>query len=65
MKRIIRIVEFAWIFVAAASIYEIVRLWGTGAGKFYYITLPIAIFMFFFRRWQRLKMEKREQQNSQ
>lgn len=64
MRKAIKIVEFAWLFVAAASIYEIIRLWGVeDATIMYYFSLPVAIFMYFFRRKTRLQMEQRHQEN--
>lgn len=63
MRKAIKIVEFAWLFVAAASIYEIIRLWEVeDATIMYYFSLPVAIFMYFFRRKTRLQMEARHQE---
>lgn len=69
MKKAIKFVEIGWIFVAVASLYQIITLWGTGGEQLFLFTLPVAIAMFFMRRWQRRKMEKRalerEQQHQQ
>ncbi len=58
----IKFVELGWIFVAIASLYQIITLWGTGGEKLFLFTLPVAIAMFFLRRWQRRKMERFKQQ---
>lgn len=63
MRKAIKITEYLWLFVAGASLYEIFRLWGNvEAAKMYYLTLPVGIFMFFFRRRFRKKMEKRQEE---
>ncbi len=60
MMKMIKIVEIAWIVVAVISALELVRLWGSGDVKFWYFLgfMVVAIFMFFFRRRQRQRMER-------
>ncbi|MGB0176018.1 MAG: hypothetical protein ACPF9D_02555 [Owenweeksia sp.] len=55
-----KIVEVAWIVVAVISALELVRLWGSGDVKFWYFLgfMAFAVFMFFFRRRQRQRMER-------
>ncbi len=60
MMKIFKIVEVAWIVVAVISGLELIRLWGSGQVKFWYFLgfMVVAIFMFFFRRRQRQRMER-------
>lgn len=58
----IRIVEIAWVVVAALSLVELFRLWPNFDQRFWIFLgcLAVAIFMFFVRRKQRIKMEERQ-----
>lgn len=60
MMKMIKIVEVAWIIVAVISGLELIKLWGSGDVKFWYFLgfMLVAIFMFFFRRKQRKRMER-------
>jgi uncharacterized membrane protein YuzA (DUF378 family) len=71
MIRILRVFEFVWIGISILSIFKVFYLWGTEDStekQLLYIFMGFAVlgvFMFFFRRRMRLKMEKRkkDQQN--
>lgn len=62
MRKALRVVEIAWLAVAAISIFEIIDLWNFDDQKFWMFVgaLVVAVFMFFFRRKQRLKFEARQ-----
>tara|TARA_R110002072_G_scaffold143053_5_gene288987 strand:+ start:1783 stop:1992 length:210 start_codon:yes stop_codon:yes gene_type:complete len=63
MRKAIKIVEYMWLFVIAASLFEIIRLWGVeDAPKLFYLSFFVGIFMYFFRRRTRLKMEERQKE---
>ena len=58
-----RIVEIAWLFLVALGSYELIRSLIKGAyteALLYGAVAAVALFMFFFRRKQRLKQEARE-----
>ncbi len=59
MNRMLKIVEIAWIVVSVISLIEIIRLWGTFDSQFFMFVgaMCVGIFMFYFRRKQRLKYE--------
>lgn len=58
----LRIVEVAWLFVAAVSAVEIYARWGNFNQTFYIfvLSLPVAVFMFWMRRKQRIKYHQRQ-----
>ncbi len=60
-----RIVEVAWVVVAAVCAYEVIDRWNDpGNAKWYFAGfLLVAGFMFFFRRNQRRRYEARQNQN--
>ncbi len=63
MRKAIKIVEYMWLFVIAASLYEIIRLWNVEGGtNLFYLSLSVGVFMYFFRRKTRLKMEQRQEE---
>tara|TARA_R110002096_G_scaffold97514_1_gene217369 strand:+ start:339 stop:545 length:207 start_codon:yes stop_codon:yes gene_type:complete len=59
MNRMLKVVEIAWIVVAVISLIEIIRLWGTFDTTFFMFVgaLCVGVFMFYFRRKQRIKYE--------
>ncbi len=61
MKTAIRIIEIMWIVIAAVSLMELIRLWNTPSDKKWIFGgfLVLAIFMFWFRNKQRIRMEQR------
>lgn len=67
MYRMMRIVEVAWVIVAAICIYELFRLWNDpGNTKWYFaVFLLVAVFMFFFRRKQRQRYERRAREKQE
>lgn len=60
MRRMLKFVEVAWIVIAIISLLELVRLWGTYDTKFWIFLgcMVMAVFMFFFRRKQRVRYEE-------
>ncbi len=67
MNRMLKVVEIAWIVVAVISLIEIIRLWGTFDTTFFMFvgSLSVGIFMFYFRRRQRLKYENYQKNQTQ
>ena len=66
ISKLMRIVEFAWLFLVALGIFELISsaYKGVYTNALLYGSLAVvAMFMFFFRRKQRLKQEAREQSN--
>ena len=61
MKAAIRIIEIMWIVIAAVSAVELIRLFNVpGNRKWIFAAfLVFAIFMYWFRRKQRIRMEQR------
>ncbi len=58
MKKIIKFIEIAWLTIACISVFEIYNNWNLDRNKSYwygFIAL-LAIFMYFFRKWQRKKI---------
>ena len=60
--KIYRLFEFAYIFMAILSIYIVVDSWETNRNRAYLFVLftIVAIFMFFFKRNFRRKIEERK-----
>ena len=58
----LKIVEVAWIIIAAISAYELYRLWPTVDQRFYIFLgfMVLAIVMFFVRRRQRIGYEAKQ-----
>jgi len=52
--------EYAYLFIAAFFLFETVRIWNTERSRAYLFIffVVIAIFMFFFKRRFRQKLEK-------
>ncbi len=66
ISKLMRIVEFAWLFLVALGIFELISSAAKGIytnALLYGSLAVVAMFMFFFRRKQRLKQEAREQSN--
>ncbi len=65
MNKMLKFVEIAWIVIAVISLVELIRLWGTFDTKFWMFLgfMVVAIFMFFFRRKQRLRYEESRRNN--
>ncbi|MCE2495969.1 MAG: hypothetical protein J4F31_05260 [Flavobacteriales bacterium] len=61
MKAAIKVIEIMWVVIAAVSVVELVRLWNTPGNKkwIFGAFLVFAIFMYWFRRKQRIRMEQR------
>lgn len=62
MKRMLKIVEIAWIIIAVISAVELYRMWPAVDQKFYIFLgfMVLAVVMFFVRRRQRLRYEERQ-----
>jgi len=61
MNKAIRVVEIAWLAMAAYCIINMFIVpWGTREFTFLAIGAPVGIGMFFFRRWFRLRYERRQ-----
>ena len=63
ISKMMRIVEFAWLFLVALGVFELISsaIKGVYTNSLLYGSLAIvALFMFFFRRKQRLKQEAKE-----
>jgi len=60
--KIYRLFEYAYIFMAIFSIYLVVDNWGTNRNRAYLFGFfaIVAIFMFFFKRNFRKKIEERK-----
>ena len=67
MNRALKVVEFAWIIMGIICLIEFIRLWDTGGQTFYIFGagIVVAAFMFWLRRSQRLKYQKRQQQKQE
>ncbi len=63
--KMLRIVEVAWLFVAAICIYELATKWTeNGNMSFVYLGfLGVAIFMYFLRRRTRLNYQDKNNTN--
>lgn len=61
MSKYFRYFEYAYLFFAAFFIYEAFRIWNTERNRAYLFLffVAIAIFMFFFKRRFRRKLEDR------
>ena len=62
--KVFKIFEYAYLVVAAFFAVEAYRIWGESQGRAYvYIAfVVIAIFMFFFKRRFRKKMEQNKEE---
>lgn len=57
-----RIVELAWLAVAAMSTFEVYNAWGNWQRVgLYALFLAVALFMYGFRRTNRIKQQNKEQ----
>tara|TARA_B100001146_G_scaffold213216_1_gene213427 strand:- start:75400 stop:75597 length:198 start_codon:yes stop_codon:yes gene_type:complete len=63
-NKIYRIFEYAYLAMAAFSIYLVVSNWETDRNRAYMFAFfaVVAIFMFFFKRRFRRNLEKRNQE---
>lgn len=61
-SKILRVSEFMYLGISALSLVELIRGWGSFDTNFaiYSIFLLVGIFMFYFRRRTRLKLEARQ-----
>ncbi|MFD1094168.1 hypothetical protein [Salegentibacter chungangensis] len=61
MSKYFKYFEYAYLFIAAFFIFEAVRIWDTERNRAYLFLffVLISIFMFFFKRRFRRKMEER------
>lgn len=67
MRKMLKIVEIAWIIIAVTSAVELYRMWPFVDQKFYIFLgfMLLAVVMFFIRRRQRIRYEaKRNQQET-
>lgn len=62
-KKIYHLFEYAYLIMAAFSIYLVFINWETDPTRSYLFLFfaVVAVFMFFFKRWFRKSVEKREQ----
>ncbi|MGA9325335.1 MAG: hypothetical protein WBV47_04745 [Salegentibacter sp.] len=61
MSKYYKFFEYAYLFIAAFFIFEAIRSWNTERSRAYLFAffVVIAIFMFFFKRRFRRKIEER------
>ena len=61
-SKILRVSEFMYLGISALSLVELIRGWGSFDANFaiYSIFLLVGIFMFYFRRRTRLRLEARQ-----
>ncbi len=61
MMKFFKYFEYAYLVIAAFFLFETVRIWNTERGRAYLflIFVVVAIFMFFFKRRFRRKIEER------
>ncbi|PZD77777.1 hypothetical protein [Mesonia sp. K7] len=61
MKKLYKYFEYAYLFIAALFTYEAITSWSTDRSHAYlcFAFVAVAIFMFFFKRNFRRKMEER------
>ncbi|MDC8003019.1 hypothetical protein POV27_03095 [Aureisphaera galaxeae] len=62
-RTIYRLFEYVYIIMAALAAYIVITDWETDRGRAYLFGFfgVVAIFMFFFKRWFRKRLEKRNQ----
>ncbi|MCV6630087.1 MAG: hypothetical protein OIF50_09525 [Flavobacteriaceae bacterium] len=62
MIKILRYTEYLYLFVAVASIYQIITLWNTDRNHAYIFVFfaVISVFMFWFRRKFRKRFDQRK-----
>ncbi|UJH89834.1 hypothetical protein LZ575_12555 [Antarcticibacterium sp. 1MA-6-2] len=61
MMKFFKYFEYAYLFIAALSLFEAIRIWNTERNRAYIFAffVVVAIFMFFFKRRFRRKIEER------
>jgi uncharacterized membrane protein YfcA len=66
MIRALRIVEIMWLVIAAVSAFELVARWNADRDKalIFGAFLILSIFMFFFRKRNRMKYEQRRKEQT-
>ena len=59
MKNFIKLIEIAWLVIACISMFETYNNWVNNRNKSYWygFIAVVAIVMYFFRKWQRKKIE--------
>lgn len=64
-NKIYQLFEYAYIAMAAFSVYLVISNWNTDRNRAYLFMIftVVAIFMFFFKRKFRQKMEERNRDN--
>lgn len=64
VSKISKLVEYLYLVMAAFFVYQTVSIWSENRGRAYlFLTfVVVSIFMFFFRRNFRRKMEERNKQ---
>ncbi|TXK71584.1 hypothetical protein FT993_09285 [Mesonia sp. HuA40] len=64
MNKVYRYFEYAYLVIAAFFTYETIMLWNKDRSQAYLFSffVILAIFMFFFKRRFRKRIEKRNQQ---
>lgn len=61
MNRAMRMIEILWLGVAAVSIWEIYFAWGNWNTTIKFsLFLGVALFMYFFRRRSRVRMQNKD-----
>ncbi|HSI70914.1 MAG TPA: hypothetical protein VK941_11815 [Gillisia sp.] len=61
MMRFFKYFEYAYLFIAAFFLYETIRIWNEERNRAYLFAffVLVAVFMYFFKRRFRKKMEER------
>lgn len=65
MGKAMRVVEWAWIFIAGVSVLEVVQLWSVDRARagLFGLFAGGAVVMYFVRRRQRQRFEERHKNN--
>ncbi len=66
MNRALRLIEILWLAVAAVSLVEAVKAWGTWSSVIKFaLIFGAAVFMYFFRKKSRKKNEAKHNHTAQ
>jgi uncharacterized membrane protein YozB (DUF420 family) len=67
MNKALRIVEIMWLIIAAVSLFEIIARWNVDRDKalIFGAFLILSVFMYFFRRRNRMKYEQRRKEQGE